>query len=344
MWIGARAGGIVGKGFLLFAGILLISGMDLSDSRAGETISLTDAVQTALSRNPLLHAASQSVQAGKEGLGASRAGYFPQISASYQNLVGNGFMGFFLFPGYNSYDYEILTVSLSENIYDFGRREARVAKSREEAGKFRWHREVVFQNILQKTEGTYLRLLSTQYEEMAAEQGVADAQAHLAIAKNRFQNGEGIRLDVTQAEVNLEAARLAAINARERRQSLQASLARLLGLSPQKHPLVAIDPPPYFSSEPVDLSRDVATALKERPDLKEMESLVEQKKTALRLVRDQNLPKLTAVAQYNLAQLPYGALPMPVVPTNSSFFSTYAVGGVVSIPIFEGGQLVHGRA
>lgn len=330
------------KVFILFWAAALSMPWGLGRSAwAGETLTLFEAVRTALTRNPILNASRQSIRAHKEGLGASRAGYFPQISASYQNLVGNGLMGFFLFPGYNSYDYELLTVSLTENIYDFGRREALVAKSREGVGKSRWHRQAVLQKVVRKTEGTYLSLLSAQYEEKAAEQGVADAQAHLAIAQNRFQNGEGIKLDVTQAEVNLEAARLASINARETKQTLQASLARLLGLSPQKHRLAAIDPPPFSSTGPSDLAQDVATALKSRPDLKELDSVVRQKKASLRLAKDRNLPKLTGIAQYNLAQLPYGALPMPVVPTNSSFFSTYMVGGIVSIPIFEGGQLYH---
>lgn len=307
---------------------------------AEENITLVDAVQTALLQNPLIKVAQQSVRAHKEGLSASHAGYFPQLSAGYQNYVGNGLMGFFLFPGYNSYDYELLTVSLTQNIYDFGRREAFVEKNHAGVKRSRWHQEVVTQKIIRETEGTYLDLLSAQYEEIAAKQGVTDAKVHLAIAQNRFQNEEGIKLDVTQAEVNLENARLRLINAREVKRTLQASLARLLGFSPQKHHLVVTDPAP-FSAEIPEVSRDVVTALKTRPDLKEMKKIVEQNKAALRLVRDRNLPKLTGVAQYNLAQLPYGALPMPVVPTNSSFFSTYVVGGVVSIPIFEGGALFH---
>ncbi|MEC4683575.1 MAG: TolC family protein [Nitrospirota bacterium] len=337
-----RIAGRVRFFFFMLAWIVPVFLADLQPARAEETLTMVEAVQMALSRNPLLNAANQSVQGRQEGLGASRAGYFPQISASYQNLVGNGLMGFFLFPGYNSYDYEILTVTLTENIYDFGRREAFVAQNHAGVGKSRWHREAVTQNVIRKTEGTYLALLSAQYQEKAASQGVTDAKAHLAIAQNRFQNGEGIKLDVTQAEVNVEAARLTLINARETRQTLRAALARLLGLSPQKHHLAALDPASLSSSaQPVDLSRDVAVALKTRPDLKEMGSVVEQNKAALQLTRDRNLPKLTAIAQYNLAQLPFGALPMPVVPSNSSFFSTYVVGGAVSIPIFEGGQLFH---
>ncbi len=323
---------------LFIAALTMLSG---GQAQAEESATLAQAVQEALKHNPVLKAEAQAEKGQREAIGVSQAGYFPQVSANYQNSVGNGFMGFFLFPGYISYDFELLTVTLTENIYDFGRREEAVAKSRWGFRKSRQHLQAVTQKVIRNTEKAYYALLSAQHQEKAARQGLEDARRHLDIAQNLFQKGEGIRLDVTQAEVNLETARLNLIKVLEIRRNTQASLARLLGMNPQKHILNASDPAILPRLTPIDLHHDVEFALKTRPDLKEMDRSVGQMKAAVAQARDENLPRISGVAQYFLAQLPYGALPMPVVPNNSSFFSTYNVGGVVSIPIFEGGRLLH---
>ena len=323
---------------LFIVALTIFSG---GQAQAGESVTLVQAVQEALKDNPVLKAEAQAEKGQREEIGVSQAGYFPQVSANYQNTVGNGFMGFFLFPGSASYDFELLTVTLTENIYDFGRREEAVAKSRWGFKKSRQHLEAVTQEVIRDTEKSYYSLLSAQHEEKAAKQGLEDARRHLAIAQDRFQKGEGIRLDVTQAEVNLENARLNLIKILEVRKSSQASLARLLGLEPQKNLLNAADTGTLPLLTPIDLHRDVKLALKSRPDLKEMDRSVSQMKANVALARDENLPQISGVAQYFMAQLPYGALPMPVVPNNGSFYSTYNVGGVISIPIFEGGRLLH---
>ena len=100
---------------LFIAALTILSG---GQAQAEKSVTLAQAVQEALKHNPVLKAEAQAEKGQREAIGEAQAAYFPQVSANYQNSVGNGFMGFFLFPGYISYDFELLTVTLTPS-FDF---------------------------------------------------------------------------------------------------------------------------------------------------------------------------------------------------------------------------------
>ncbi len=306
----------------------------------GSEVSLSQAVQEALLNRPDLKAQGDRVLSAKEKVGEARSNYYPQLSASFQTVYGNSFFGFFLFPGYNYADLNLLTITLSQTIYDFGRTGSQVDQNRWSYALEKGREEQVRQETIQTAEKDYFNLLSAQHQILADEANLTDGEDQLSRARYRFQTGTGIILDVTRAEVNVEADKLALIRDRDAARSIGIDLARVMGRSKKEH-LVArdlsVDPNAVRSP---DYSSDLSKAMDKRPEMIEATDQVNMSRSALKNARSQNYPSITGLFQSFTAMMPQGALPIPYAPNNTPY-STLNLGGVINIPIFEGGAMMH---
>ena len=304
----------------------------------GTPVSLSQVLKEALARRPALNQYRHQAIAQKEVVSQARSAYFPQLSASYQNTYGNSFLGFFLFPGYQFFDFSLLSVTLNQTIYDFGRTSSHVKGTRWESkrAKALLNQEMLALN--RDVTVSYLNLLMAQHDLTAADAGVKDARHHLREAQARLSAGVGIRLDVTQARVNLESALLQRIRSENTFRTSQIELARNIGIRKNPHYLareVSLD---QFKRT-IRLEADIPLAYQNRPDLKAVEDSVKEGEASLDSAKSQNYPSLNGVGQYFLASIPESALGLPYVPPYP--FSTFNVGGMLTVPIFEGGLITH---
>ncbi|MGC8500065.1 MAG: TolC family protein [Leptospirillia bacterium] len=298
---------------------------------SGQTLSLQDAVGEALLRRPTLKAATDSVLLSKAQIGAARSGYLPTLQASYSDTVGNSIFGFFLIPGYQYANYDLLTVALTQTVYDFGRVHSQMRQSRHqlEAAKAQSRREA--QRVIRDVETAYYALLKAQHRVLSARQSVVDASSHLSQARARLSAGVGLRLDVTQAKVNIESARLDLIHEETLRRKAQVDLGRAIGFR-KKRPFVAVSSGETPTIPSLRDGSDLDRLLENHPELQVDAENVRQKKAALDAVKDQNYPSIVGSAQYYLAQISVPLFGLPTQP-----YSTVNVGGVLNIPILSGG-------
>lgn len=304
----------------------------------GTPVGLSEAVQNAMSRRPALKTFVHQQVAQHEIVSQARSAYFPQLSASYQNIYGNSFLGYFLFPGYQYFDLQQFTVTLSQNLYDFGRTASQVKTARWNDRKAKDDLKFESLSLVRDVTVAYLKLLMTQHGLITANAGVRDAKNHLAEAEARLDAGVGLRLDVTQAKVNLESALLDRIRADNDFRTAQIELARTIGIRTNPH-YVAREISLERFRQRIDLKRDISEAYKHRPDLKSQKDTVRTSESRLSNAKSQNYPALTGLAEYFLTQIPEQALGIPYLPSQA--FSTFNVGGTISIPIFEGGLITH---
>jgi outer membrane protein TolC len=80
--------------------------------------------------------------------------------------------------------------------------------------------------------------------------------------------------------------------------------------------------------------------MKHRPVMIEAVDQVRMSRSALENARSQNYPSVTGLFQSFTATMPQGSLPIPYAPNNTPY-STINLGGVINIPIFEGGLIMH---
>lgn len=309
-----------------------------SDVQPGTPIGLSEAIQNAMARRPALRTFVHQQVAQREVVSQARSAYFPQLSASYQNIYGNSFLGYFLFPGYSYFDLQQFTVTLSQNLYDFGRTASQVKTARWNDRKAEDDLKYERLSLERDVTVAYLNLLMTQHGLITANAGVRDARNHLSEAKARLDAGVGLRLDETQAKVNLESALLERIRADNDFRTAQIELARTIGIRANPH-YVAREISLERFRQRINLKTDIPEAYKDRPDLKSQQDAVRTSESRLSNAKSQNYPSLTGLAQYFLTQIPEQALGIPYIPAQA--FSTFNVGGTISVPIFEGGLITH---
>lgn len=307
------------------------------------TVTLDAAVMKALSTRPDLKAEMDRVRSAREQVGQARAGYYPQVSASLQTIYGNSLFGFFLFQGYQYADLNLLTFTLTQTLLDFGKTGSQVKSSR-----FGWmaekdrEQELLFRTI-RDAESAYFTLLADQHQVLADEKNLEDAKLQLERARLRHVAGAGIILDVTRARVNVESARLALIRSRDKVRSDSLDLAQVMGIRRNIF-LVAqeVDRDPNLVAYP-DPDRDLPVALSHRPEWKEANDNVQAAGANLKFAKSQNYPSVNALVQSFTATIPSGALPFTYIPNNQPY-STFNFGGILTVPIFEGGYMVHQTA
>lgn len=335
--------------FLFSLGVLEASPvLAPSAARAAEDpvalpVTLEQAVSRALAARPDLRAETARVKSAREVVGQARSAEYPQLSASFQTIYGNSLFGFFLFPDYAYEDLNLLTFTLTQDLLDFGKTGSQVDQSRwayraEEARKL-----TLWSQTVRDAESDYFTLLADQHQVLADEKSLEDAELQMARARLRYSTGSGIVLDVTRARVNVEAARLALIRSRDQVRTDSVNLAQVMGMR-RDFRLVAQevvhDPNEIMAPDP---DRDLPVALSHRPEWKEARANVRAARSGLKNSRSQNYPTLNALIQSFTATLPHGALPFTYIPNNSPY-STFNFGGVLTIPLIEGGYMVHQTA
>lgn len=303
-------------------------------------VTLYEAVRKALVQRPDLKAQGFRVESAAQRIREAQSNYYPQLSANYQNIYGNSLFGFFLFPDYRYGDVQLLTVTLSQTLYDFGRTGSFVSQNRWTYRAEKDREDETVQSTIRAVEADFYSLLSAQHQVEADTQSLEDADLHERQATARFREGTGVILDVTRARVNVESARLALIRSKNDVRSASIDLARVMGVGkPVRFVAQDLDRDPN-RVEPLEPEKDLPDALARRPEMMEAVHQVKAAEAFLDNTKSQNYPTLSGLIQSFTAVMPANTLPLPYLPGNYPY-STFNFGGSLNIPIIEGGYVVH---
>ena len=306
------------------------------------TLTLKEALAEAFKLRPNLKSEKDMVQSKTYDVGGAKASYLPQVQASYQNNYGNSFLGYFLFPGYQFLDYQLFTVGVNQLIYDFGRTGHQVSFERRAMDQEKEKLRKVSLDLIHDVDIAYLNVLDKDQGLRVAIAGEDDAKKHLEESEARLSAGVGLRIDVTQAKVNLENAIMSKIQAEGDRDVALVTLRKSIGLPKGTH----IHVQQYFPGDTGfghASDHDLDLAYQNRPDLLASHDAVLSSHETLLGAKSQNYPTLTGNGSYFLAQIPTQALGSPAIP--NSAFSSFSVGGMLNIPIYQGGLVmdqIHG--
>lgn len=184
----------------------------------------------------------------------------------------------------------------------------------------------VRETVVLAVANVYLQAISDAARLASAETEVATASALVRLVSDQNAAGVVARIDVLRQQVQLEAARVRAIDAENQLAKRKLQLAHAIGL-PASQPLELIDNP-GFSPAP-DLTLDAATALaaSHRADLQGARARVEAARAARRAAATAALPTLRLDADL-------GALGL----TANSAEKTYTVAASLHVPLYEGGR------
>jgi outer membrane protein len=291
-------------------------------------LSMEQAKEEALRNHPAYAAAQLRTLLAKESLKEAQAAYFP-TATGYVDAVDAGSENTrILAGGLNNpsvYDRVADGIEVSQLITDFGRTRnlSNGAKSQVRAAAA--GAESSREQILLNVEANYLATLQAEAVVEVAKQTLSARKLLVdqvtTLAKNQLKSD----LDVSFAEVALEQAELLLQKTQGDADGSMASLGAALGRKDTQS-FVLVDDHQQIAPPP-NLMTLVASALKQRPDLLNLQFQKDAAMSAAAAERDVNYPTLAAVGVLGNAFSEDSHLP-----------DKYAAAGVeLRVPIFNGG-------
>ncbi|MDA8174841.1 MAG: TolC family protein [Nitrospiraceae bacterium] len=289
----------------------------------GTTLTLENCIGIALQRNPAELAAGSIAQAAKSRVGEAQSAYYPQLNwqtdysrQSYSVPVGSaGRIG-------GAFEDISTGPALTQNIYDFGRTSSQVNIAKYNLESSRQDFETQTNSIILNVKTSYYGVLQAQKAAAAAEEVVKQNQLHLTQAQGFFKAGTKPKIDVTNAQVNLSNAQLSLIQAQNAVMIAWQNLDNAMGVPAA--PQYSIVDNLVFKPYAITFDNALATAYKNRPDLKSVHAKTMSTEQALRFARAGYDPYISGSAGYtwsgDLFPMEHG----------------WNVGASLTVPIFSG--------
>jgi outer membrane protein TolC len=283
-------------------------------------LTLKECIDIALRKNPSILAALYGVDVSQSRVGEARYAYYPQLNASaaYDRIQPVSSPS-----STTSFNQYTASVSLNQNIYDFGRTSSQVDSSKYNLDSSRWVLNTTQDTVILSVKQAYYGVLQARRNRDVAADVIKQFQLHLDQAQGFYNVGTKARIDVIKAEVDLSNAKLSLINAENALKIAYVTLNNAMGTP--DIPDYAIEDNLAFQKYMITLEDATARAFENRPDLK---SIIAQRQAAqanISFARSGYYPTLSANANYNW-----------IGETTSSIDHGWSAGVVLTVPLFSG--------
>jgi outer membrane protein len=328
--------------FQLLLGIGVPSARAATDLPARPELTLADALNLAMERNPqvLMARARMDVLAGK--IREVRAQALPSVdlngsalrwrdpsflNASSFDKIPQEFRDALVVVPSNLFDYNI---SVSQPLYTSGKVGTALRLASLESKGSGVDREQVEQQVRLQVIRAFYGLLLTQQQLKVAQETVHQREKHLEMARARFAGGVATQVDVLRSQVSVANARPELIRAESSVRQARAVLNNLL-VRPMGFPTQAVGQLAYTPQPKMDLQEVVQQASDHRPEvvrarINEREAADQQK-----LASAESRLRVDFNGQYGISSR----------LTSNLFnheFSRYLFTVSVGLPLFDGGR------
>ena len=289
--------------------------------RKGEMLDLQRCIAIAMERHPGIQAGAGTLRAGESRIGQARSGYYPQLygSADYSRTEPMTSATMSAGQAYDSYS---SSVSLSQNLYDFGKTATQVKIQEFNRDSSRSDLDNIRTQVSFRVKQAYFGLLQAGRNRDVSREMVGQFQQHLDQAGAFFEVGTKPKFDVTKAEVDLSNAKLNLIKAENAFRLARVALNNAMGL-PEAPDYEVAD---QLSSQRVaiDLNETLRKAYDRRPDLKAIAVKKQSLEQSIELARKGYYPSVTGNAGYGWGG---GSFPLD---------QGWSVGAQLNVTLFSG--------
>jgi outer membrane protein len=260
----------------------------------GDVLSLQQCIEIALKKHPNINAARNSVKAMESKVGQARAGYYPQLSlqSNYQriSLPSSPVMSI------DPYDQYTSTLNLSQTIFDFGKISTQVEIQKLTKESSQADLQDVTAQIILGVKQAYRTFAQAKMSQDVARETLKQFQQHYEIAKGFFEGGRSSKIDVTSAEVNLSAAGVNLLKAKNALRLARVNLNNAMGFP---------DAPEYeiftellYKSYEATIENALQRAYNNRPDLLSIAKKKDALEKTIALNKKGYFPVLAGSAAY----------------------------------------------
>lgn len=282
---------------------------------ARRTLTVNEAIDIALARNPQIAAQSKAVEAARWRLEQQFAGYYPSLDlnasqthsesqnsvfiggvATAANAVSSG-------PITTKRDNSSIQLSTSQILLDFGQRRLRVDAARETWEAARQDLERTRQTIVFNVRDAFFSAFVNQELVDIQQQTVAARSLRLRQAEGFYEAGVRARNEVTQARSDVAQAQLQLVRSLGTLCSAWVTLNVAMGL-PRDDAYTLTLPAIETIDAPLDRTRLLSVALAWQPELRALQARIRAQIANLREVYAQRSPTISANAGYGFAGPP----------------------------------------
>jgi outer membrane protein len=332
-------------GALLCLTIASGSAVAVSMPVPGRPLTLADAIQLTLENHPRRLAAVAQAGAAVQQVGEARSAILPQVYGvaeylgSTQNGIGaTNYLNPGFIPRHNGASGQPQAWSLTNNylggigatqyLFDFGRVRGQINERRADADVADSQLKLTELDLVFETSERYFALLAAHQLVGVYEQAVRQRQEQLHESQVRSQAGLTPEIDVYTARAQLERAQVYLLDARTAVLEAKAALDNAIGLGPEA-PDYQVAESPSTSDVTGTVKDYFAAATRLRPDLRSLEDQARAAGAQIAEYRSDFFPTVNAAAGYN------------VVGTGTPAANNYAIGFIVTWPIFNGMLTTH---
>ncbi|MDE2195816.1 MAG: TolC family protein [Gammaproteobacteria bacterium] len=292
-----------------------------------QSFTLVELTDMALSNNPQTRLAWAAIRESQAGVELARAGYWPQISASYtvQRSRSVNFSG----QANSAQTRYQPGISLSYLLWDFGSRSGSLDAAKYTLAAARLSNSQTLQDVILQVEQDYYQVLGLQALAQADAVSVEDAETSLDAARQNQKAGLATIGDVYQAEAALAGAQLALQQTQGALAVAHGTLAVAVGLPADTRLALA----PWNQQVTAAMPKQTVQALlheaqQARPEILASKAREQQAIANLEATRGRGLPSLALNASAGRTRTVSGG--------GSASTSNYNAGLTLSIPLFAG--------
>jgi len=283
-------------------------------SEAGAPITLQQAIQITLEKNPLRKAAVADQKAASAGVKRARSMMLPQVAFSETATRGNDPVYVFgtklRQQRFTVADFALNELNTPAPVSNFSSRFAgewslfdsfaswrNLSRTRFMQQASTEQLERTDQELVLRAVQAYYGVLLAEKDLEVAEQSSATAQSLLQDAKNRYESGLVVESDFLSAQVNAASRQQELIRAQNGVSLAQAELGTVLGMTTETayKPVEALT---ETSLQTPPLSELESTALNTRPDLKRIRAEEAAQEQSVSMAKSSFGPKLNAYGSW----------------------------------------------
>lgn len=306
------------KTTLVFLALLVLFAVH---SYAVESLTLDEAVATAVKNHPQIVEAKENLLGAEARTGQAYANYYPQISFAADWSKGRTF----LTAQESIKQTEVNTEAfyLKQTIYDFGRTSGAVDTARANREATDKVLTVTRQDLVLRVKSAFYLLLATEKQVVAVRENVKAREEIFKQAQEFFNQGIRAKVDVARAEANLFAARTSLIRAENNREIARVELANAMGMASLGERTL-VDPSQILLPLP-ERNSSQQEAVRNRAELQQFAALKSAASGNLKSAKSSYLPILSGVASVGYADRDF--------PPNGN---VWGVGLNLTVPLFSG--------
>jgi outer membrane protein len=300
--------------------------------RTDRRLTLSACIETALNKNPAILAALYGVDVTRSRVGEARYNYYPQLSASgaYTRIDPLSAQTSTM-ESTGAYDQYTSSISLNQNLLDFGKTSQQVDISKFNLESARFDLNTTQDDVILSVKKAYYGVVQAKRNRDVAADVLKQYQLHLEQAKGFYDVGTKAKIDVIKAEVDLSNAKLSLINSENALKIAWVTLDTAMG-TPDA-PEYTIEDNLSYQQYAITLEEAKARAFENRPDLMSIIAKRQAAEKNISFAKSGYYPVLSGFANYNWAG-----------ETTSTLDHSWNAGVVLTVPLFSGFLTVHQAA